>query len=132
MPEQTDRLKQIRERLDAATPGPWTCNLNHADGEQYDERRLDERDWDSANGGIDGATRAVLIPWDYEGYSAGAYIRAADAAFIAAAPSDVAWLLGEVESLRAALTDVVMLFDRGPVPSKALDAARAALEPRND
>lgn len=135
--QQTDRLKQIRERIDAATP-----NL----GKDREDAPVFEYDDEFASLAIRGLTDA-------------------DAAFIAAAPSDVAWLLAEVE-LRAGepWETLAKLRDRLGVPHakmvEALDKwllkdrgktqeinrlvrevrsqeaeihrLRAALEPRND
>ncbi len=78
------------------TPGPWTWDSEFADGDEFREERLDKRDANSGAGfTLEGPDRSVLIPWDYEGYSAGIYIREADAKLIAAAPK----LLAAIETV---------------------------------
>ena len=74
----TDRLQEIRARLDAATPGPW--NFGRIAG-----------DWGSVH--THGRTNVVINSEDDGGY-------AADQDLIAHAPADIAWLLDEVERLR--------------------------------
>ena len=68
-----DRIKAIRGRLAAATPGPWPV------GEEYGEER-----WQAVGPAFLGGTR--------EG-------KAADAALVSNAPDDLAFLLAEVERL---------------------------------
>ena len=88
------------------TPGPWTWTdddfADRSPGRDaaeptWAEKRLDLKDADSANVMLTGESRAVLIPWDYEGYRAGVYIREADARLIAAAPR----LLDELKWIEA-------------------------------
>ena len=89
----SDRLAEIRARLDAATPGPW-------------ERRES----------VQGYSNLVVLA-DYINRDDGAWLIAeaswngpmpdkassgANADFIAHAPEDIAWLLGEVERLGGA------------------------------
>lgn len=73
----TDRIAEIRARLDNATPGPW---------------RTHGRDGD----------HVVSLADEYVVTSAWT---PADSALIAHAPDDLAWLLAENELLRAALAD---------------------------
>lgn len=71
-----DRLTEIRARLDAATPGPWKRSLS---GSRYNP-------WKVHRG-------AILVALSGESPE--------DADLIAHAPADIAWLLAEVEELRA-------------------------------
>ena len=79
----TDRLTEIRARLDAATPGPWVVT------------------------GQEILTVAVDGQTGWESLVADVWHRDRDADLIAHAPADIAWLLDEVERLRAQ--------ERGPV-----------------
>jgi len=72
MPE-TDRLQEIRARLDAATPGPWIIYEDEETGQ--------------------------LDPWDDEGMHP-ILDSQSNADLIAHAPADIAWLLDEVERSR--------------------------------
>ena len=73
----SDRLQEIRARLDAATPGPW---------ERWnDGMRIWSRARPDAQFGVDVAD---------------VYASHATADLIAHAPADIAWLLDEVERLR--------------------------------
>ena len=74
----TDRLAEIRARLDAATPGPWRA-----------------ADWDDARG-----IRVVVGEFPRDPYTLALAERDHDARFIAHAPTDIAWLLDEVARLR--------------------------------
>jgi hypothetical protein len=67
----TDRLQEIRARLDAATPGPWLYP-------EDDPTRIQASD---------GVSVAVITR------------RVDDADLIAHAPADLAWLLDKVEEL---------------------------------
>jgi len=73
----SDRLDEIRARWAAATPGPW-------------EARVHEGLW------------AICHPhgWIMDGCDSIPRGDGPDAVAIAAAPEDVAWLVGEVERLR--------------------------------
>lgn len=98
MPDE--RLEQIKERLAAATPGPWNV--------LYDD------------GSLHGTPEEYFVNFDAHRDTTN-IDRPADAAFIANAPSDIAYLLAEVERLRAAL-----------VPLKAShDALIASVTPPN-
>lgn len=72
-----DRLKEIRARLDAATPGPW-----------------DVDEWTT--------TADVFASGAKSEPTVAHRVRMSDADFIAHAPADIAWLLDEVERLRIA------------------------------
>ena len=73
----TDRLAEIRARLEAATPGPW-------------------EHWERPNCCV--VHEEAGIKWEVVGGG-----RFEDHAFIAHAPEDIAWLLGEVERLEERL-----------------------------
>lgn len=86
----TDRLKEIQSRLDAATPGPW----------RYDAESVNEN-----NGAFSGPK--IFAERD-EGPKFIAEIgvgrnEANDGPLMAAAPSDLAYLLAENKRLREAL-----------------------------
>jgi len=99
------QLREIKARGERATKGPWNLTITSAGEDDTDGRwaieRLNKRDWDSAVGGLDGLDRAVIIPWDYEGYSAGMYIRDTDANFIVHARTDIPALLSHIDALEA-------------------------------
>lgn len=78
----SDRLTEIRERLDKATPGPWeygTGDFCHETGWTIGHR-----------------VNHVLLYADFE----------ADAALAAHAPEDIAWLLAERDHLAAKVARV--------------------------
>jgi len=79
-----DRLAEIRARLDAATPGPWTPE---------ETQRGHDIWWQPGEGMRDGRVANVYVE--------------RDAHFIAHAPADIAWLLDEVERLREEMPDAV-------------------------
>ena len=82
----SERIDEIRERLDKATPGPWKATYEAAD------------DWVSITGqGFYDGGHWMTCPEvaTCEG------IVGPDADLIANAPADLAWLLGEVERLSA-------------------------------
>ena len=76
-----DRLAEIRSRLDAATPGPWTNDL----------------EWDEVD--------AIVVPkikyFDPYRACVARVGNPPNADLIAHAPADIAYLLDEVERLRA-------------------------------
>jgi hypothetical protein len=81
---------------------PWTWHgLEEAD--EFDKRILDMRETDSAHTTLEGPTRSVLIPWDYEGYSCGIYIREADARLIVQAVNSHHELLAACEHMSETL-----------------------------
>jgi hypothetical protein len=85
-----DRLAEIRARLDAATPGPWTTDRSPLadDGNSA---------WFPECGYFYEVTAPRLQKYVAEAYGH----EPADAELIAHAPADIAWLLGEVERLAA-------------------------------
>lgn len=93
------RVAEIREQLAAATPGEWFVS---------DENTLNGCDYQIGCDGRDGRRR-VLAELNYH------FEYKADAAFIAAAPSSIKFLLGEVSSLAESLREAhaaEMLADR--------------------
>ena len=112
------RIDDIRARLAAATPGPW-----RQDGFWCIAGKpihwVEPIGRDDLIAGIGGVGMA-------EGQEAVSDRASADAAFIAAAPDDIAYLLGEVERLsgeRAAT--VAWLRAQGPVAWTAGEFALA-------
>ena len=76
-----ERIKEIRERLGAATPGPWSVlDLSDETGTDYT---------------VEGSDVQIGPVWAL-----------ADAAFIANAPADIAYLLEQVERLERAFRDL--------------------------
>jgi hypothetical protein len=84
--ETTARLTDIRERVHAATEGPWDLDCTRVDVNHDDPVGIE---W--------GVTCDALFP---TGVAEEITIHA-DAEFIAAARADVPWLLSEVERLTA-------------------------------
>lgn len=144
MPDPLDPAR-LRALLDAGTPGPWSLHDPNGDGfsvdgepdDGYDVETLDKREWGSANNGIDGATRAVGIPWDYEGYSSGLYMRRPDADLIVELVNAAPDLLNRLAKLEEAV-EIVKPWVRhapdgraylnSPFISRRLDDLLAALE----
>jgi len=83
-----EELAAIRDRLTAATPGPW--------GFAWGQRGGDEGDWREIYACDD--QRLVI---GTTGYETGGVARQEDAIFVRHAPEDMAVLLAEVERLRA-------------------------------
>lgn len=82
-----ERKAQIRQRLEAATPGPWFYERtvqNRGTFYEVAPKNGDEMDW---------ANEVGCTADDKE----------ADAAFIANAPTDLAWALERLDSLESAL-----------------------------
>lgn len=88
MTDRNERLKSIRERLSAATPGPWEHNAGNGISVP------------STAEYINIAPTTVLCEFDLgpSGY--------ADCEFVANAPSDIAYLLALVERYEKALEDI--------------------------
>lgn len=80
----TDRLQEIRARLDAATPGPWEVLE-----ESFDYTSVRTSDYSG--------TYAVVYSDE------GRPVHRPDADLIAHAPGDIAYLLDRVEKYRAQL-----------------------------
>lgn len=95
------RLDEIKARLEKATPGPW------------------------AVAGRNGYLNQVEIaPAIATAYGAGEEVQA-NAALIAHAPADIAYLLGEVERLREVLTEIVESVDDDKHPMNSYAAGYA-------
>jgi ubiquinone biosynthesis protein UbiJ len=91
-----DRIAEIRARLDAATPGPWTMGVD-SDAEAWL--------WDAMTDPYRGGVHAIGIGAPPRGNRRAQYIAdvhedEASADLIAHAPADIAWLLDEVDALR--------------------------------
>ena len=86
----TDRLEEIRQRAEAATPGPWVAYGNTVDQEKTG--------WHQVVG-----TELTGLPYmTYERLTT----KNEDATFIAHAREDIPYLLAEAERLRIALASV--------------------------
>lgn len=96
MTDTNDRLDEIRARLDAATPAPWTRFARNASAP-------DEDDWYLGHD-VHGPPRAQR----------GQIERVADAELIAHAPDDLAHLLTLVDQLQGQLDEFATLQDRIP------------------
>lgn len=79
----TDRLAEIRARLNAATPGPWEW-----------------REWSCGDEAITGPDNTGFV------VNVDEATPHADADLIAHAPADIAWLLDEVERLRSPMVNL--------------------------
>jgi len=107
-PMTDQRLAEIREREQAATPGPWGPSVDIAD---------EIHPWEVVRSGD-------LPPVELEADAQGQ----ADAAFITAARRDVADLLAEVERLRERLKlaeNVCVMFGWSPVVDHESERAKA-------
>jgi len=108
-----ERIKQIRERLEAATPGPWTV--------LYDD------------GSLHGTPEEWFVNFDAH-HDTTNIDREPDAAFIANAPADIAYLLERVKTLessaRLTVTELERYYRDGSHPdiSPVLRAAKKAVE----
>lgn len=106
-PSQTDverREAEIRERLAAATPGPWR-------EQQFNDKRIVGPEHGVGKGRKKGWQPVVMLEddggcSDPECCGSPSYsirISEEDARFIASAPTDIAFLLSEIDRLRGAL-----------------------------
>ncbi len=66
------------------TPLPWKWGDKQSTISAYRQECLDDKSVDSADMSdvLTAESRHVIIPWDYEGYSCGLYMRPEDAEFI--------------------------------------------------
>jgi hypothetical protein len=102
-----EELAAMRARVEAATPGPWRSTWDEIKSppERYDD---DEVAVESAATALSGdgneLKRMVVGTTYYDGVNLA--IRRPDAAFIAAARTDIPRLLDEVERLRALVTQL--------------------------
>jgi hypothetical protein len=119
-------IAAIRKRLEAATPGEW----KHYHGKLREQfpTIINEVQFD------DGRNAGSIIHWSgFDGCSVGNEKRKANADFIAAAPTDIANLLSEVEKLRAALDELIEEYwqttksGRSGREQGVIDRARTAL-----
>jgi hypothetical protein len=114
-------IAAIKARLAAITPGPWTQWVEH--GSVY-AGEITRNEPHCLTGGHTLVAECIddfdddghEVPWE------------ANAAFIAAAPQDIAWLLRDRERLRAALADAAAALH--DADATAYQRARAALESR--
>ncbi len=90
----TDRLDEIQARLDAATPGEWEAT--HVEPNEI--RDSPEMNWVAHPDSEDEPDRDSQFLVD-------CYGRGADATFIAAAPTDIAYLLERVRAWRRLAED---------------------------
>ena len=95
----SDRISEIRDRLEKATPGPWYWrNTNH---DIYLLGHNTNAVMTFARMGMQGAQPEFRVGARLEPSKGRNLYDFPDAAFIANATIDVAWLLSEVERLRA-------------------------------
>ena len=101
-------LQGIRERCQAATPGPWVwVNTEAASLAEVNPDRLVH--WDPSRlTEVDGipvflGQEDVLAVESFDGAESALFVGTADAAFIAHAREDIPKLLAEVDRLRALL-----------------------------
>lgn len=119
-PVSVTRLEEIRARLNAATPGPWRTSWRGIDPDVV-----------SIEGGICHAEDC-----DCDGPDL--VLAEADAAFIAHAPEDIAFLLARVAALKAALAPLAAqdceswgclhALDNHDARTCVIERARAALK----
>jgi hypothetical protein len=86
--ERMSRIDEIRKRLDAATPGPWV-HATPWKGVRHVTQEGPRCDWITCHG--------------FQGTN-----RVEDGDFIANAPSDLAFLLAEVERYKKALDEAIV------------------------
>lgn len=140
----SDRLAEIKARLEGISPWPWAADWRYEEhgagspscietcgrGKQPDCVRHEGTRYEShsfrttiveevlgANG-----QHVVCFGHDYDDYGS---VGDEDGAFIAEAPSDIAWLVSEVERLRAVERAVSESWEE----SKATIAATAEKDP---
>ena len=108
----SDRIEEIRKRWSAATPGPWDVTTS--------SRRREEK-WRT----IRAQGRAVVRVDEFTRHNGGepetycgVWIDDANAQAIGAAPSDIAFLLAEVERLTAELGAMKERWTPTPCPHR--------------
>lgn len=95
-----EQLQAIRDRLKAATPGPWT------------------------------AIESMIGGWFIDEVAGPMYIGKDDAIFIACAPEDIAVLLSEVERLRSETKTLRSMYDKCATKLERLSEIHNALRER--
>lgn len=98
----SDRLQEIRERADKATPGPWEYN----GGRSIDTPPIhaDEANYGVPDDGFEGGYQFYCSADD------GAW-RYADGEFIAASREDIPWLLQHITEQREVLDSAVRFIE---------------------
>ena len=100
----SDRIAEIENRLNAATPGSWATNGMDAGHSKYEMNIWVESENGDFICDMDGLTRSDNEKANDDG--------SADSNFIAHAPSDVAYLLAELRKRDEALARVKALAER--------------------
>lgn len=95
-----EELEAIKKRAEAATPGPWDASEDSDRSYKLDAPK-DAQYWVTIASG----NTLVVSWWQQYADDSGTVLKLADAAFIAAARTDVPRLLAEVERLRALVGD---------------------------
>ena len=98
MSDPRETLARIRAQADAATEGPWEL-----------EFYWDDTTGDEVEAIMAGGAKAVIAPPWYRQGEEGIEVTTVDAEFIAAARTDVPWLLEQVELRDKALEAVLEL-----------------------
>ncbi|MNI26719.1 hypothetical protein D3C73_804300 [compost metagenome] len=109
-----ERIQEIKERHAAATPGPWRTFVK--------DNFVNEDNYRTIIAGV-----GFYSPPKYVGFGCDLYISEADAELIANAPSDIAYLLSEVERLQTGFE----VLSKTPVhvhPSEIRDFAKRILK----
>jgi len=118
----SDRIEEIRKRWSAATPGPWDVTTNSGRGEEK-WRTIRAKGWAVVR--VDEFTRYTR--GEPETFC-GVWIEDANAQAIGAAPSDIAFLLAEVERQAAQLARIKAVFLHAGCSDYTDDVARMAEE----
>lgn len=105
---RTDRLTEIEQRLDAATPGPWTSDLSAVE--------FGQGPFDDCGASVMDANEEYVVMGGQQDEQGGAVgvIKNADADFIAHSRSDMEWLIERLSTYEAALGEI--MHDTAKVP----------------
>jgi hypothetical protein len=120
-----DRIAAIRARLAAATPGPWVKVQHGNTGNRAGDS------WWTVNRGFDDG-RLVQAGSGQIARMVSIAKGGGDAALVAHAPDDIAWLLAEVERLQAHADEGWDLAARRLVSCTAANRARDEAETERD
>jgi hypothetical protein len=129
MTDLTDQLDAIQARVDAATEGPWVWSEETSEWGDCGPNLETVKRGPVYADGSQGADEMVIGSWGHD--ANGISVDDADAAFIAAAPTDIGFLLVLARKQQAAIDAVTAVVDEWEAhdnPTIGTHIVREALE----
>lgn len=115
----TDRIEAIRARWEKATPGPWALDPSLWSPPGWDDDMHYRRVVHGEPNKVSGIREPLFSTNGAPDGTVQSRQNHRDAAAVAAAPEDVAWLLSEVDRLRIQLDRLTLRFMGAPVAPDA-------------